>query len=299
MKIFFKIIALIIITSVPLFTFNASWGEDIKVGPQSFAELIELSIMQLEKVDIARMNLLCAEGLPGAEKLDIEKTLVTLDKWSEHVKQDTKKRSTQYFKNPARYDNSFSKFKAVNLALTLMEDFGLGYNMQLIESGAMSDIRSTRFFKDSKDLFLHGFIEIKTGSCSSLPVLMVAVGRRIGYPLYLVTCKSHLFCRWDDGKEKFNIETASRGVDSKPDSYYRSWPHPSTEQEVQREKYLKTLTPLEDLGIFAQIRAACLQENKQFESSAQAYKVALRAFPESEHLRMYLYRVQRAIYEKK
>ena len=289
MNCFLTIITLIMMTAVPL------WGYDVKVEPRTYAELIELSVMQLEKVDIARMNLLCAEGLPGAEKLDINKTLAMLDRWSEHVKQDTKKRSSQYLKNPARYDNSFAKFKAVNLALTLKEDFELGYNMRLVESGAMNDLHSTRFFKDSKDLFLHGFTDRKTGSCSSLPVLMVAVGRRIGYPLYLVTSKGHLFCRWDDGKERFNIETAGRGVDSKPDSYYRSWPHPSTELEVRREKYLKTLTPLEDLGVFAEIRAACLQENERFASSALAYEVALRAFTESKHLRIYLVRLQKIV----
>jgi hypothetical protein len=43
-------------------------------------------------------------------------------------------------------------------------------------------------------------------------VLYVAIGRRLGYPLKLVECKGHLFVRWEDAKERFNIEGTSRGL---------------------------------------------------------------------------------------
>ena len=125
----------------------------------------------------------------------------------------------------------------------------------------MADVSSTSFFADSSDIFLHGFTEKRSGSCASLPALVVAVGRRCGYPLYLVPCKGHLFCRWEDESEQFNIETAGQGVDSKPDSYYRHWPHPIDDDEVTSEKYLKTLSPAEELGVFASLRAICLEES--------------------------------------
>ena len=260
--------------------------------PTSFAELIALPEAELAKVDIALMNLLCAEGLPGAENLDVQADLKMLDQWAEAVQTAEREYSPQYFKNPDRYDRSYSKFKAVNLALTLKQDLGCGYNMDLVTSGAMADIRSTRFYRDSKDIFLHGFTERRKGSCASLPVLTVAVGRRCGYPLVLVTSKGHLFCRWDDGKEQFNLETAAQGVDSKPDSYYRQWPHPFDQEEAQVEKYLKSLNPSEELGVMAQTRAACLQENQRLGEAAQAYEVALRSFPESKLLKAYLSRVK-------
>ena len=262
------------------------------VCPSSYEELIALPDRELAHVDIARMNLLCAQGLLGAENLNVDQSLATLDRWAKIAMQAERKYSPQYSQNSDRYDNSYAKFKAVNLALTLKQDLRCGYNINLVASGSMADIRTTSFFRNSKDLFLHGFTEKRTGSCSSLPVLMVAVGRRCGYPLYLVACKGHLFCRWDDGKEQFNIETAMQGVDSKPDSYYRTWPHPSTDTEVRQEKYLKTLTPAEELGIFAQLRAACLQENGRFQESADVYRVALRSFPESQMLQAYLANVK-------
>ena len=40
---------------------------------------------QVEKTDVALMNLLCAEGLRGAEGMDLEFYLNTLDGWAYHV----------------------------------------------------------------------------------------------------------------------------------------------------------------------------------------------------------------------
>jgi hypothetical protein len=123
-------------------------------------------------------------------------------------------------------------------------------------------------------------------------LLGTSAGRRCGYPLHLAASKGHLFCRWEDGSERFNIETAIEGVDSKPDSYYRRWPHPFTDEELTTEKYLKSLSPVEELGVFAQIRAACLEENRRLKEAAQAYETALRAFPESKYVKAYLNNVR-------
>jgi len=118
-----------------------------RVCPASYAELIATPEAQLTGTDIALMNLLCAEGLPGAENLDKKKCLAMLDEWAGVVKTAERKYARQYQQNPERYDNSFAKFKAVNLGLTLKQDLGCGYNMELVNSGAMADARSTRFLE--------------------------------------------------------------------------------------------------------------------------------------------------------
>ena len=46
---------------------------------KSLKELLAMSLAQLAEVDIAEMNLLCATGLPGAEKLDVGKAFSRLD----------------------------------------------------------------------------------------------------------------------------------------------------------------------------------------------------------------------------
>lgn len=253
--------------------------------PKNFSALLSLTEDQLQSLDLACVNLLCAQDLNGSEQLNISNTLKTLDQWADLVKQNEKKYAPGFYANREKYDGSYEKFRAVNLGLTLKNDLHCGYNAELVSSGAMDDIQDMRFFKNSKDLFLHGFIEQRTGSCSSLPVLMTAVGRRCGYPLYLVTCKGHLFCRWDDGKQRFNIETACPGVDTQLDESYKQWPHPATEEEIESEGYLKNLTSLEELGVFCDLRGANLQANGRFSEALEAYNAALKAFPESKYIR--------------
>lgn len=276
-----SLIALFILGAIVLAINNASGPS----APVRLEELLSLSADRLKEIDVARMNLLCAQGLNGSGNIKIQEALQTLDQWAELVKRNETKYAPGFFRNRAKYDNSYAKFQAVNLGLTLKNDLNCGYNMDLVDSGVMADINSTRFFKNSQDIFLHGFTGKRTGSCSSLPVLMVAVGRRCGYPLYLVTCKGHLFCRWDDGKERFNIETACPGVDMKSDDYYTQWPHPASVAEIQSEKYLKNLTQAEELGLFCDLRGACLQANGRYAEAIEAYEAALKAFPDSKYIR--------------
>jgi hypothetical protein len=59
------------------------------------------------------------------------------------------------------------------------------------------------FFADPSKVFLHGLLgPERVGTCSSLPVLYVAVGRQLGYPLKLVTAKGHLFVRWEGAESR-------------------------------------------------------------------------------------------------
>jgi hypothetical protein len=287
----FVILGVVLVLGVGAVVYkNAPTPEHVAepAGPTSYAELSVMPTSGLTNVDIALMNLLCAEGLPGAEGLDVKQSLAILDQWAEEVRQAEAKYLPTFRRDPARYDNSLAKFKAVNMVLTLKEDLGCGYNLELVTSGRMADIGSTTFFRDSSDIFLHGFTQRRKGSCASLPVLAVALGRRCGYPLYLVSCKGHLFFRWDDGTERFNVEAAIEGADSKPDSYYRQWPYPFDGNELESEKYLKSLSPAEELGVFASLRAACLEENGSLNGAAEAYRLALNSFPDSKYLRAYL-----------
>ena len=103
-----------------------------------------------------------------------------------------------------------------------------------------------------------------------MPVLVVAIGRRLGYPLKLVRAKAHLFARWDTEKERFNIEATGRGWNTYTDSYYRQWPHPFTKAEEQANRFLKSLSPAEVLSGFLGLRALCLKEHKRDAEAKQA-----------------------------
>lgn len=263
--------------------------------PTSIAELLTLPPEKLARLDIAQMNLLCAEGLPGTESMKIQECLERLDYWASLARANEAKYKPAYYRNPAKYESSLAKFKAIYLGLMIKEDLKVGYNMDLVNSGSVTDLRSTRFFANPDDLFLQGFTKNGKGSCASLPVLMVALGRKCGYPLYLVSAKAHLFCRWDDGKERFNIEITCPGVDIKPDSYYRTWPYPFSKEEERQEKYLRNFTPLEELGSFLGLRAMCLKEHGRLKEAADVFSSVLPVFPESQLIKSYLYKLEDGI----
>ena len=91
-----------------------------------------MSPAELEKVDIAEMNLLCAQGLPGAEKLDVRKCLSMLDQWALRVKGETERhlyRLTDpgYKDHAEHYKHSEARFRAEWLVTVLQKDVGVHY----------------------------------------------------------------------------------------------------------------------------------------------------------------------------
>jgi regulator of sirC expression with transglutaminase-like and TPR domain len=167
----------------------------------------------------------------------------------------------------------------IMLAVVLSEDFHVQYTPNKIGNAVDARI-GDGFFTDAHDVFLHGLTDPKRqGTCSSLPVLQVAIGRRLGYPLKLVTAKGHLFVRWEDSRERFNIEAAGKGVNRFSDDYYRHWPLEISEAEVKAERYLKSLSSPEELAVFLSIRGMCLNEAKSYREAAECFAGAARLAP--------------------
>jgi hypothetical protein len=171
------------------------------------------------------------------------------------------------------YRNSEAYLKASMMVQVLQEDLGVKYNLERVR-----DIDFTK----SEDLFIHGMIgRDNGGTCVSMPVLYTAIGRRLGYPIYLATAKAHLFCRWDDGKERFNIEGSGDGFSAFDDSYYMTWPKPISEDEVKVGHYLKSLSPGEELAVFLSARGHCLEDNGRKADALVCYAQALQRRPDS------------------
>jgi regulator of sirC expression with transglutaminase-like and TPR domain len=207
----------------------------------------------VQEVEVATANLLCAEGLGANEPPSIPTATAILDNWAARVKSETERHLYKLRQNPAEYQNSEAYFKILVLITVLQQDFGIHYNPQKITAPD---------FSDPDDLFLRGLLgEKRTGTCVSMPVLYVAIGRRLGYPMKLVTAKAHLFARWEgpDGKERLNIEATNQGLNCFPDEYYRNWPVPMSEEEYNSGHYLRSLTPEEELALFLSTRGHCLE----------------------------------------
>jgi hypothetical protein len=293
----------------------------------------------MRRLDIARLNLVAAEGLPGAEGLDAERLLATLDEWAVRAIAETERHFYRFRQSPGEYEHSEAYFRMLMLAVVVCEDFGVRYHPGRISappadkpgrdafhsvpnlgtgSGEIRDGAGTRpdpgasrdsgrslpplaptggeggrrpgegafhsddgFFADSRDLFLHGLLsERRLGTCSSMPVLYVALARRLGYPVSLVTTKGHLFARWEGRGERFNVECTGRGMNRYDDAHYRQWPFILTDKEIQENAYLKSLTPAGEAAVFLSLRAECLREAGRLEEARQCYAGAAKLAPE-------------------
>lgn len=62
---------------------------EFEVEPKTHDEMLALPVEKLGEMDIARVNLLCAAGLPTTKGLDVEHALATLDTWAERVASET------------------------------------------------------------------------------------------------------------------------------------------------------------------------------------------------------------------
>ncbi len=229
------------------------------LSEKTYGNILELAPEEVPAADVAELNLLCGSGLPGTDGIDIGKCMKQLDLLTEMVRSETLRNLGRWQRNPAEYRNSQAYYKMGMLITVVRQDYKAKYNPNLIVPPSIGDSQGGDFFKNGADVFLQGLLsDRRMGTCSSMPVLYVAIGRRLGYPVHLVATKGHLFCRWEDGKERMNFEGTGEGISIHPDSYYQNWPLPLTKHEVKNSTFLKNLNPQQELAVFLSNRADCL-----------------------------------------
>ncbi len=250
--------------------------------PHTLAELLALKPEELEGVDIGLMNLLCAEGLSGSESADVRSYFARLDGIAQHVKSETERHLYRFRNNPEEFNRSEGYFRMLFMAVTLQEDFRMQYNPERIRQVGDFEPNDV-FFADSRDVFIHGLMaeDRRTGTCSSMPVLYVAVGRRLGYPLKLVPTQNHLFVRWEGSRDRFNVDATGRGMNMYDDDYFRQWPAPISPEDEQTLGYLKSMSARDELITFLGLRGHCLIAMGRMNDGLAMHELALRYSPES------------------
>jgi len=262
----------------------ACWNTALAATPpSSFDDLLKASPEQLSRWDIGLVNLLCTQDLPGADT-EISLQLKTLDQWAAWVRHETDRHLYKFHANPEAFKNMEGYYRMMMMITVVQQDLRVAYNPARDETPEAPQPKE-QFYADSKDLFIHGLLgSHRLGTCCSLPVLYVAVGRRLGYPLKLAASRQHLFVRWEnaDGKERFNIEGTNRGMKSHSDDHYKTWPAPLTEKHLASGQYLRSFTPAEELAVFLDIRGTCLQVHGRMAEAKTAYTRAHELVPASE-----------------
>lgn len=234
--------------------------------------MCNLTDEELAQRDIADIHLRCAIGLPGTEDLDIAVLIQKLDEWADLVDYGTRRAwPTRWKAEHRRYTEG--EFRMLVLTTVLQRNLRVGYNRAFSEGEYDGS--------DARNLFLHGVLTGNGGTCVTMPVLYIAVGRRLGYPLKLVSAKEHFFCRWDDpGGERFNIEATSPGFRAPLDDYYHQRPCPLSKTEIEHGWYLRSFTPREELAHFLCQRGHCHSENLQAVPAMEVYRQAHLLVPD-------------------
>jgi hypothetical protein len=248
-----------------------------QLSPRSFADLLSLPFEDIGQVDIGRANLLCAEGLPGAEELDVEEHVGRLDAWAERCRRMTQRHLPGFPSIAHHFDHSEPKWRLCAMSKVLREDCDVGYHEPRIDGEPD--------WSDSQDLLVHGLTgSRRRGTCASLPVFFVAIARRLGYPMHLAKAPAHCFSRWD-GKDSDNAAWRERtnvefhgDIGFNPDEHYYEFPlhWPESMRRLHRNGdpslvYLQALPPTEEFAHSLCQRAVCLEAVGRHREAVNAY----------------------------
>jgi hypothetical protein len=229
-------------------------------------DLLEADPESIGDYDIALLNLICAPNLAGSKGLNVGQCLARIDQLAAFVKASTE-RSIDHFSADPDYGHCEPKWRMAKLVTNLKLDYGAAYDPRVVD-----DLRrgGESPFIDAHNVFIHGLLDDdpqrRWGSCSSIPVLVTAVARRLGYPVKLAINRKHVYARWDDGRVDFNIEASNPAGMTTPNDkhYHRDFGPRPNQKELASGLYFRALTPAEEFGVFLQMRAASLHDQARY-----------------------------------
>ena len=270
-----------------------------------------LNHRSLVKYDIAQWHLACAEGLSGSEDLNVDRVLRRIDEWTDLVRQSTADNFWKFEAYRDFYNHSEPYFRILHLVSTLWTKCGLVYTPQWFNLRPDDDNNTAAgFLADSRDGFLHGIVDGPGGTCGTIPFLVVSVGRRLGYPVYIVKAMSHLFARWSDpfGRWKgisrgfvpqpyvLNIEATNGGLHTPPDSKYLHWPETLHHDPLSSGAYMKPLMPPEEISESLMARSVCLRQNGYLSEANETLVWAVELAPHNPLRRAHLEQIRSESY---
>ncbi len=239
----------------------------------SARDLVAMSDAELEAMDPLVMNMVVAKGVPDLAGIDFAKYAKVVDGWADRIGQGVRVGEADAARTSPAYRADPDIWRAGSMAIALASpQVGIGYTR---------DVKMT----NHADLFVPGLIDTKRGTCSNMPILYMAVAHRLGWPLKAVVAADHMWCRWDDGKKRFNLEATSTksgggegSFSTPPDEAYQTDLNiPAKAVEVGSD--LSTLTARQTLGVYLQQRAGYYRETGKWAQAEEDLLLARVCFP--------------------
>ncbi|PSJ51077.1 hypothetical protein C7I84_27740 [Mesorhizobium ephedrae] len=121
------------------------------------------------------------------------------------------------------------------------------------------------------------YLATRKGNCVSMPMLLLALGERLGLDMTLSTAPLHLFVKWTDGGKTWNLEATSGGGFARDEHYRKQLP--MTDEAVRNGVYLKTLTRREALSVMATAVLDRLIAAERFDEAVEVADMLIEAYP--------------------
>lgn len=165
-------------------------------------ELEKLLRGEDKDIDLALANWLVAADVPQFSNMTREEYFKRLDEMADQVRRAmrTMEITGSHGFNISNPDTRCYMFCSaiVGLGFDYREEFGKN-ELTNAELGALHG--------DANNTFLAGLLRTRRGTCVSMPLLYLVIGRRLGMPVHLVAIGKHYFIRWEELGYRMNVET--------------------------------------------------------------------------------------------
>jgi hypothetical protein len=236
-----------------------------------YRQLAHTSEVELATYDVAQVHLASAVGLPGSEAIDHDRCIEEIDSLTAYVREYTALWMSKEGRDNGGDTPSQARMRC--LATALWRGAGIRYNPAKVAEDTPWELG---------DMFIHGALFGPGGTCATLPIIYTAVGRRLGYPLRLVSAWGpkweHLFCRWDEpGGERFNVEVNDTGFSCPEVDHYRRYGQEKWKEEFGL--YLLSKTPRQELSDFLAQRGFTWRAGGNLRSCVDSFAWAVGLCP--------------------
>ncbi len=261
------------------------------------SDLATLPEDELETIDPLVVNMIVAKELPELTDIDFGKYVRIVDGWAERISSGLAAAEANGATDPS-YEVDPNIWRAGGMAIAVAgRSIGIMYTR---------DVTLT----DHADLFVPGMIETKEGTCSNMPMLHLAIGWRLGWPLKAVVTRDHMWCRWDDGVpgpddggSYFNLEATAAsnegggwGGFSTPtdEQYIKDFQTPL--KAIESGSDMVSLTARQTLGVLLQQRAGYWRaQGKPYQAFADM-QLAAECFPQNVDIQSTLAKDRNRLY---
>lgn len=238
-------------------------------------DLLAQNDFELAAVDPLAMNLIVAREIPQLADLDIRPYQQQVNGWADDFRSRWLPEKEPFFHEaPQDFRNDLTFFRLGMLCQYVDMELGVRYKAEHRERQTRGD--KIQFYTDPADLFLHGVIGSREGTCANMATLQLSLGWRLGWPVSLATVASHKILRFDDGRRTYNIETTDLGRggwSSRPDAEYVA-EYGIPRKAIECGSDLRALRCGEVLALFLALRARyyqdCARVWRRFELFSQA-----------------------------